>query len=536
MSFFETYGRSRRAGAALAVAAVVLASAALAGGATGAPKFADCISGDAAATKPNLNLGGDGNCSAIPSASTNGDSGMAADIALATSADGTSVYTVSYSNDSISQFKRSKQTGKLSYQGCISGSDELGPNGSGACKLIPSHTADAALSGLDQPRGVVVSRDGKSVYVAAGAQDDDSIATFERSKQTGKLTYAGCISGNTALGPSGGGGSGACDLLPDATSGGSLSGLHGPRDLVVSRDGKALYGVTRGDEDLFRFKRAGDGELTWKGCITGASTVAAAHACKPLPVAAATASNTALDSPEYALLSADEKNVYVSSRGDDAISTFKRERQSGALTFKRCLSGSVLAGPAGGGGSGACKLIDSATANGDSSGLNSPYQMGVSGDGKSLYAAVSNDSAVTTFKRSKHGKISFDRCITGSAPVAASEGGGPCKAAPEVTADGGGSGFAGEVGLAVRGTIVVALAQGDEAVGAFKRSKKTGRLTFQGCLSDDPILGPSGTTACSLTPRPGVDAGLRGATQLAFGGSDLYVSAAGNAAVTRVKP
>jgi hypothetical protein len=72
--------------------------------------------------------------------------------------------------------------------------------------------------------------------------------------------------------------------------------------------------------------------------------------------------------------------------------------------------------------------------------------------------------------------------------------------------------------------------------GSFKRSKKSGKLTSQGCLSDDPDLGPSGTAACRLTPRPGDDPGLRGATQLAFGGADLYVSAADDDAITRIKP
>jgi DNA-binding beta-propeller fold protein YncE len=511
--------------------AVVAGLAGLASAASKPPKFGGCVTGDTNATKPSLGLGGTGNCTGIPTAVADGfGSGMASNIALAASADGKSVYTVSYSDDAIAELKRNKKTGKLTYQGCISGDDQLGSGGgSGACELIPSHTLGGAASGLDGPRGVVVSADGKSVYVAAGAQEDASVATFKRSKDTGKLSYKGCISGNSDLG--GGGGSGACDLIPTATpGGGASSGLSEPRDLIVSKDGKSVYGVTREDASVFHLKRASDGKLTWKDCVTGSTQVKQAHACKPLPVTFLNGGGTGLYRPEYALLSPDQKNVYVSAEGDDAISTFKRGRDTGRLRFQRCVSGSSSLGS--NSGSGACKLTSAHTSIGVDSGLESPYQLAISSDGKSLYVAVNGDAAVSTFKRStKTGKIAFDRCISGDADVAA------CSSTPGATTGGGqASGFWGLAGIAIKGSHVLALGGSDDAVASFTRSKKSGRLTYRGCLSGDLTVGPAGSGACKLTPHAGQNSGLQAGTQLAVGGSDFYVSAAGNDAVTRITP
>ena len=57
-----------------------------------------------------------------------------------------------------------------------------------------------------------------------------------------------------------------------------------------------------------------------------------------------------------------------------------------------------------------------------------------------------------------------------------------------------------------------------------------------GCLSDRPRTGPAGSNACKPTPHAGLDAGLRGATQILFGGADAYGSAPGNDPITRVAP
>jgi DNA-binding beta-propeller fold protein YncE len=514
-------------------------------GAVKPPKFVDCISGDTNAGKPSL--GGSGNCTLIPSAIANGfNSGLGTPLAVAISADGRSVYTADWGDDAVTEFRRSKTSGKLTYMGCISGNKQLGPAGSEACKMIPSKTLDGSASGLDGPRGIVVSDDGKSVYVAAGAGNDDAVATFERSKTTGRLKYIACITGNTAAGPLGGGGSGACDSVPHAAANGADSGLDRVRDLIVSANGKSVYGVAGGDADVFRFARSGSGDLTFKGCITGDTAVAGAGsgACKALPVATSGGAKSGLADPEFVVLSPDDKYVYVSSRLDSAVATFRRSRDTGRISFQRCLTGSVLVGPLGGGGSGACHTIDSASASGVASGLSNPYALATSADGRFLYVVSNGDHAVATLKRSRDsGKVAFQRCITGNlaaGPVSGA-GSGACKAAPSATADGDHSGFSNESSIALHGNEVVTMASDDSAANRFKRSKKTGRLSYKGCITSDPLVGPAGgggTGACRAMPRIGPNSGINAATYLVLSpdGQDVYVAGAGNDAVTRLAP
>ncbi len=65
-------------------------------------------------------------------------------------------------------------------------------------------------------------------------------ATSGALAATGALGYQECISGDTALGPSG---SNACAEIPSATPAGENSGLHRPASAAVSPDGNSLYVV-----------------------------------------------------------------------------------------------------------------------------------------------------------------------------------------------------------------------------------------------------------------------------------------------------
>jgi 6-phosphogluconolactonase (cycloisomerase 2 family) len=175
---------------------------------------------------------------------------------LAASADGKSLYTTSidcgpmdecYGDDALASFDRNPIRGALAYQGCITGDTSSGPSGSGACSEVPSASEDAYHSGLQHPGPIALSDDGKSLYVAGSW--DGAIAQFDRNPSTGALTYHGCVAGLTDVGPAG---SGACALIPGASSNGA--GLSYPHSLAVSADGKSLYvgiysGVARFDRN-----------------------------------------------------------------------------------------------------------------------------------------------------------------------------------------------------------------------------------------------------------------------------------------------
>jgi DNA-binding beta-propeller fold protein YncE len=92
------------------------------------------------------------------------------------SPDGKFVYTVALNGDAIGVFARSKATGKLTQlpapEGCLS--------------LTGDGTTCKSAIGIDDPRSLSISKNGKHLYVAAGGSD--AIAIFRRNKQTGTLT------------------------------------------------------------------------------------------------------------------------------------------------------------------------------------------------------------------------------------------------------------------------------------------------------------------------------------------------------------
>ena len=95
--------------------------------------------------------------------------------AVAVSPDGKSVYVVSSSSDAVAVFARNRRTGALTQlkdeDGCIANDGFEGCDDGRA---------------LNGPTGVVVSRDGKSVYVAAF--ESDAVAVFARNLRTGALS------------------------------------------------------------------------------------------------------------------------------------------------------------------------------------------------------------------------------------------------------------------------------------------------------------------------------------------------------------
>ena len=169
--------------------------------------------------------------------------GLEAPTGLALSPNGRSLYATSMFG-SVEVFKRNPRTGNLTATACVSALRE-----SPGCTVIPAATRLAEGSGLDGARGVVVSRNGRRLYVAAGA--DASLAVFKRSAANGQLSYLGCMTADEKLGP---GGNGACSkLLRTGTRRGYGSGLYKVSQLLLSPDGRWLYGLDVGDDALSRF-------------------------------------------------------------------------------------------------------------------------------------------------------------------------------------------------------------------------------------------------------------------------------------------
>lgn len=170
--------------------------------------------------------------------------GLDSPTGLALSPNGRSLYATSRFG-SLEVFKRNPSTGNLTATACIAALRE-----SPGCTVIPAATRLAEGSGLDGARGAVVSRNGRRLYVAAGA--DSSLAVFRRSAANGKLSYLGCMTANARLGPEG---NGACSkVLRSGSRRGYGSGLYKVSQLLLSPDGRWLYALDVGDDAISRFR------------------------------------------------------------------------------------------------------------------------------------------------------------------------------------------------------------------------------------------------------------------------------------------
>ena len=335
---------------------------------------------------------------------------------VAVSPDGKNFYFPASGSKSIAIFRRDVTTGELQQlagtAGCVS---ETGTNG--AC-------SDGTA--LDGARGVGISPDGTSVYVAAFFSD--AVAVFSRDPSTGALTQRtgtnGCISET--------GTSGACT---DGT------GLDGVRSVAVSSDGNSVYAASETSGAVTIFARdpvtgaltqlagtagcvsqtgtggacaigrglggaadvsvSGDGNNVYVAALASDAVAAftrdpATGGLRQLVGQAGCISETgnngvcgdgiALDRARSVVVSEDDANVYVASEISDAVSVFRRDATTGALQQLAGTSGCVSETGTGG----ACA---------DGLALDGVRSVDTSPDGKSVYAASFWSSAISIFVR-----------------------------------------------------------------------------------------------------------------------------------------
>ncbi|HKJ36008.1 MAG TPA: beta-propeller fold lactonase family protein [Solirubrobacterales bacterium] len=266
---------------------------------TGAITHKGCISGSTDSVP----------CTKIPAHAANGvASGMNEPDDVAVSPDGATVYAVAELDESVVRFTRAPGTGAISYAGCFSGNSSL----AGTCTPTPSAKPGGSDSGMSAPRGVAVSPDGASLYVAS--RGDSAVTTFNRAP-AGGLTFAGCISGSAATAPT-------CTQIPTATASGADSGLEEPFGVVASLDGQSVYARSPAGSSLAGFRRSeATGALTYDGCISGDTDTP----CALLPKASVGAVDSGLQEPEALVLTRDGRAVLAASQPDDAVSSFTRE-------------------------------------------------------------------------------------------------------------------------------------------------------------------------------------------------------------------
>jgi len=511
--------------ALLAVAAPTAGEAAAAGGGL---RFVECLTGKRpVAGEPRSPRGG--GCKLSKTVAGDGE-GSALNFvsALTASPDGRSLYAVSGRDDALSAFTARP----LGLTECFTTNAHLRKRGKQPCHLLPNPGTEDANSGMNGVNFVAVSPDGRDVYtVAAG---DGSIATFARAA-SGRLTFEGCITGNSST--FGSAANGSCRRIPGATNtlGGVFSGLGGPRSLALSPDGRFAY-VALGEEDgIATLARDADGSLRFLSCLRGAARYAEIGPLhSPCPLVAPLENNpnaSGLKSPARIVISADGTSLYATSARGASIAEFRRDPVDGALTFSGCLA----AANRGTGPGDPCRYVPQANDIGVDTAMYEMREIAIAPDGTGLYGLSTFDDAVAAFARDPAtGTLTFASCIGAESDLGKEFGvPDPCAKVPSTNAVGDGSGLARPRGLAISpdGRDLFVASRGDASINRFRLTPHGG-LHLAGCVTD----GSGRAARCAPARAPGGKLqwfGFDGFNSLAVAGHSVYAAAGDGSAISR---
>jgi DNA-binding beta-propeller fold protein YncE len=358
--------------------------------------------------------------------------------------------------------------------------------GTSGCLYEPPTTDDAPSSlqgacvqgrALTGPSAIVVSPDGRNVYVASNGAD--AIASFARNPANGVLQQlpgsSGCVSDASELGCS------------------AVYPLNSVNALAVSPDGKNLYAASTLGLAIFA-RHPGSGALVQlaptRGCVSS----------EPVTDERCT-SVVAMDDPSGIAVSPDGRNVYVSSGSGYSIAVFARESADGGLRQLPGTTGCI--GPVVGEGEEdvpstpalPCTTVSGLSAP-PASTTSQKSPIAVSPDGRHVY--VASYGAVAVLARvGTTGALSQDRpdCLASS--VAKDESLGACGEARGLGASNG-------IAVSPDGRAVVIAAtpivtrdlEVDSGVAVFRRDPVSGSLTqmagSSGCVT---ALGAEGCSS-----------------------------------------
>ena len=216
---------------------------------------------------------------------------------VAVSPDGKNVYVISFNDAAIAEFSRNPADGSLSPIGCIA--DSAAPD---------STCTHATGTGLTNPEAIAISPDGNNVYVAA--TDGNGLGAIAELVRNSGGTLSP-ISTHACIAEHGSG-----TPCPD-----SANGIEEPVDVAISPDGSTLYAVDTTGHDVAWFARGTGGVLSQSGgpdeCIQDAAFPSSNECSSTAP---------GIADPSGVVISPDGDNVYTTgSNGDNgSIAEFTR--------------------------------------------------------------------------------------------------------------------------------------------------------------------------------------------------------------------
>ena len=268
----------------------------------------------------------------------------------------------------------------------------------------------------------------------------------------------------------------------------------GSRAIAVSPDGRNVYVASSRSDAIAVFRR--NPKTGALGQPSGAAGCVAAKGAFDCGKA------VGLNGPNSVAVSANGRNVYATSRGSNAVTTFRRDRPTGALHQLPGAAGCVAGVPLPGCASGAALL--------------GPDVVVVSDDGASVYVGSFFGNAVAVFSRDRKNGVLSQAAGSAGCIAAAIAGCAPGTAlgAPE--------------GMAISddGASLYVASALSNAVVVLDRDPATGALTQpsdgSGCVVDSPL------TSCTT----GVQLAGANAVALSPGGNDAYVTSLFSNSVT----
>lgn len=326
---------------------------------------------------------------------------------------------------------------------------------------------------------------------------------------------------------------GGCAPIPSAALDAEGSGLAYPQALAASPDGRSLYAVSPRDDTVTVLRAA---PPRFQECLSANTEPGppGAQPCRLLPKAGKEDALSGFNSVRFVTVSPDGRSVYTLS-GDESLGIFARDRRSGRLAYRGCITGSVA--PNSTGKRRVCRPIPTATPvhGGTHSGLAGANSLAVSPDGRFVYVAAGGDAAVSTFARNPNGSLSFQGCLTGGIPAFVFGFASACALVAPQNSHGSGLTGVSRLVLSPDGTSLYASSPKTSSVTEFQRDPASGQLAYRGCISGDSRgLGPDNPCRPIPTAREvGADSGMWLVSRLAISrdGRSLYGVARGDDAV-----